>query len=44
MRRFVVLTGFVAALSIVIIDAQPGPEAIHIQKVKDSLYIVKVAR
>jgi cyclase len=45
MRRFVVLAVLVAgALSIAIVSAQPSPEAIHIQKVKDSLYIVTGGR
>jgi cyclase len=45
MRRFVVLTVVVAgALSIVIVRAQPSPEAVQIQKVKDSLYIVTGGR
>ena len=45
MRRFVVLAILVAgALSIAVIRAQQGPEAIHIQKVKDSLYIVTGGR
>jgi cyclase len=45
MRRFVALAALVTgALSIAIVRAQPNPEAIHIQKVKDSLYIVTGGR
>jgi glyoxylase-like metal-dependent hydrolase (beta-lactamase superfamily II) len=46
MRRLIVLTVLViaGALSLAVAFAQQGPEAIHIQHVKDSLYIVTGGR
>jgi glyoxylase-like metal-dependent hydrolase (beta-lactamase superfamily II) len=42
MRRLTVLTVLIAtgALSIVIVQAQPDPSAIRLEKVKDALYII----
>jgi glyoxylase-like metal-dependent hydrolase (beta-lactamase superfamily II) len=46
MKRLTVLTGLVLAgtLSIAVVLAQPAPEAIQIEKVKDNLYIVTGGR